>query len=335
MSDKIKIKISTIVGVILALIFILWLVWPNDNSTGYPISKDNIQSDDSLDTTIKNPTLYFYDNKTNCPLSGKIYSGDTLIGEVTRGEIELTPEDYKRINSNETFYILGETDSCFEKNSGLPFYRGWTFVDWEYLFETGESEDFMLDLNPRWPIFNEEMQGFVRPYEAQSYLDSQIRRYLKGNIEEDLAKINEYSIRYRSDSLLFNEPEYWQTPAETLKKGHGDCEDWAVTTLSIMREYNSSVECYNAIWDTHVSIMCFLGNKLIIYDQDNIKSGKNLRLEGLIESEKKIEVRKLVYSYLDYYGLGTEDNNIHALFNDKSLIEFEDTEDFIDWVIRR
>lgn len=326
MDKNIRIKRSTIIWIILILIFLVWVFWPSENS---------IEDSTGDRRVLNNFTLYFYDENTNCSLNGKIYSGEQLLGEVYNGEIELSDDDYQKINPEELFYISGETDSCFEENSGLPFYRSWTFVDWEYLFETGEPEFFYLDLNPRRPVFLEEMQGFIRPYETKDYLESKIRTYLQGDDKENLDRINEYSIRYRSDFLLFNKIEYWQTPAETLEKGHGDCEDWAVTTLSLIREYNSSIECYNALWYTHLSIMCFLENSFIIYDQGNIKREASLNFYGLTDLEKKARIRGVRNNYLDSYGIKTGETRLDALFNEAQLITFEEPEDFIEWVIRR
>lgn len=36
------------------------------------------------------------------------------------------------------------------------------------------------------------------------------------------------SIRYASDQQTWGQEEYWATPAETLKRGQGDCEDLAI-----------------------------------------------------------------------------------------------------------
>lgn len=37
-----------------------------------------------------------------------------------------------------------------------------------------------------------------------------------------------HSIRYVSDQQTWGQNEYWATPAETLKRGQGDCEDLAI-----------------------------------------------------------------------------------------------------------
>jgi len=333
MTKKINIKISTTVKIFLVLLFLTWIFLLEEETGKY--SENNQIIEKNIENPISSFSLQFKDNQTGCLLNGEIYSGNTLIGNVIGGKVELSYEDMQKIIKEELFYISGKTDYCFGSNSELPFYRAWTFVDWDYLFETGESENFVLNLNPRWPIYPEEMKEFVRPEETKEYLEQNIRKYFNEDIEENLDRINRYSIRYRSDQGLFGKEEYWQTPAETLKKGHGDCEDWAVTTLSLMKSYNTSLECYNALWDTHLSIMCFLGNKLLIYDQGNTKFSQSLNLNKLLESEKKVKIRKVIYQYLDSYGLGTENNEIYALFNDNQLVPLEGTEDLIEWIINK
>ena len=152
------------------------------------------------------------------------------------------------------------------------------------------------------------------------------------DIETNLDRINEYGIRYRSDNLLFNQEEYWQTPAETLEKGHGDCEDWAITSLSMIREYDPSLKCYNLLWESHLSVFCYVNGNYIIYDQDKTKFKTQL-IETVSVEENKIRLRKMRNDYFEYYGLRPKERNIYAAFNEEELITFSDQEDFIVWLL--
>jgi len=46
-----------------------------------------------------------------------------------------------------------------------------------------------------------------------------------------------WHISYRSDQEVHGERDYWQLPAETLKLGTGDCEDFAILLCSLLRAY--------------------------------------------------------------------------------------------------
>ncbi len=283
--------------------------------------------------------LIFYDNKTDCKLNGEIYVDDVLLGETKEGIFVLTENEYKqKFKTNSSLYIFGRTDYCFGNDANLPFADYWIIHDLQYSFDNYEDLDFELNLNPRWPKHYIEMQDFVRPEETKSYLEDRLKKYFKNNTWEDLDKISNFAIRYRSDKLLFNKAEYWQTPAESLKKGHGDCEDWAVTTLSLMRAYNNSINCYNILWPTHISILCYEDNSFVIYDQDEIRFSTRLETKNtedfIVQQENKVAIRKMRNNYFDLYGLHPNERQTFALFNEKELITFEKDEDFVNWAIQ-
>lgn len=46
-----------------------------------------------------------------------------------------------------------------------------------------------------------------------------------------LDRINQFfnrQISFASDAVVWSQPDYWATPLETLSKGQGDCEDYAI-----------------------------------------------------------------------------------------------------------
>jgi len=326
--DKLKL---VIIGVVVAIfLFFIWAIFNIKNAsdtTKIGIGQKSIE-------------LYFYDNKTNCSLDGNIYSGGTFIGNSKDGKFILFEEDYlNKFEQNSIFYIIGRTGYCFGEDNNLPFYRGWTFVDWDYLFTYEENETFTLELTPRQPRYYEEMQGFIRPDEVKEKLSS-INTNPNKTLYENIKKIFwDFHMAYISDFHRFGKREYWQTPAETIKNKNGDCEDWTVTVLSLLRAYDPSLNCYMALWDTHTNIICQINRTFIIYDQDHITKtvvlDPNPNNEYIITQENKIALRSMRNSYFDDYGISADERMLSALFNEKELIIFEERNDFIDWALDR
>lgn len=56
---------------------------------------------------------------------------------------------------------------------------------------------------------------------------------LNQRIEETNAFFNRLS--YKSDARLWGKEDYWATPAEFLKRGAGDCEDYAIAKYITLR----------------------------------------------------------------------------------------------------
>lgn len=55
------------------------------------------------------------------------------------------------------------------------------------------------------------------------------------DIATEMCLFVQNTIKYDSDIDSVNVPEYWQFPAETFKRKHGDCEDGAIYMVSLMR----------------------------------------------------------------------------------------------------
>lgn len=56
---------------------------------------------------------------------------------------------------------------------------------------------------------------------------------------ERLKRVNDFfnrNIRFVDDQDIWGQPDYWATPLETLGKGAGDCEDFAIAKYYSLRE---------------------------------------------------------------------------------------------------
>lgn len=58
-------------------------------------------------------------------------------------------------------------------------------------------------------------------------------------VNDKLSKINSFfnqRIRFVEDSLAWGQADYWATPLETMGRGQGDCEDFAIAKYYSLRE---------------------------------------------------------------------------------------------------
>ncbi len=278
--------------------------------------------------------FYFYDELTNCSLEGYIFSGEKLIGKSKKGIFNLTYENYKdNFQNKKQISIFGKLGNCFNKNSDLFFDKYWeSFEIKEYYFSGESIFNFKTKINPHNPA-KKEFIGFINPFKIESEL-SKIN--LKSNILDDLSKINKYlneNIDYIKDWDFNKENNYWQTPSQTLSLQQGDCEDYSTTLLSLFFAYNSSLNCYNLIFSSHVTTFCYINNYYIYYDQGKTELKK--QINNIVNPEEtKFQLEKLKQDYFKYYGINNSnktETKAYYAFNDNQYIKFSDEDNFINW----
>jgi hypothetical protein len=307
----------TIIIIIIILIFLISLKF-----TGYLIKEQE-----------KQVQFYFYDEFTNCSLEAYVFSGEKLIGKSQQGIFNLTYENYKdNFQNKKEISVFGRLGPCFNENSDLLFDKYWEPPKIEDYYFSGESIfNFKTTINPHNPT-KRELIGFVQPLKIKSEL-SKIN--LKGDILDDLSKINQYlnnKISYVKDWDFNKETNYWQTPLETLEIKQGDCEDYSTALLSLFLAYNSSLNCYNIVFSSHVTTFCHINNYYIYYDQEKTELKK--QINKINTEEAKSQLEKLKQDYFEHYGINNTNKNesmVHHTFNDNQYIEFSDENDFINW----
>lgn len=101
--------------------------------------------------------------------------------------------------------------------------------------------------------------------------------FMKAEITiEKIASINSYvnkRIVYKSDIQNYKQNDYWATAAETLKKGSGDCEDYAILKYSMLVKAGMKPEDIHFIYTEyqgigHVYLKVHFQSK--VYYLDNI-----------------------------------------------------------------
>ena len=66
-----------------------------------------------------------------------------------------------------------------------------------------------------------------------------LKKPATGNIQATLNRVNQFfnsRIRFVDDMTVWGQEDYWATPVEALRKGAGDCEDYALAKYFTLRE---------------------------------------------------------------------------------------------------
>lgn len=323
------------------------MLFDSFNLTGRAINEDKHPSkNDSLYNGLNSENnsqyieLDFYDKNTNCSLNGEVYGNGIYLGNSQNGTFYLSLADYIRIINNSNnhsqtiFNVKGRTDYCFDLMD-FVFDKSWIVnTNLTPYFNYEQKIFFEANYNPRYPSSYGEMQGFIRPNETSFYLSR--LKISSGETLENIEKISKFNLNYLDDSINFNTNEYWQTPYETLIRQSGDCEDWGVTVLSLIKNYDINLKCYNALWQNHLSVFCYYNNHYILLDQKKTKKEaviyRNKNDSASIQGNK-IELRNLLSSYFKDYGLNANENKIEALINEKEIVLFKSNEEFINWAL--
>jgi predicted transglutaminase-like cysteine proteinase len=75
---------------------------------------------------------------------------------------------------------------------------------------------------------------------------------VRGTTDTDrLKRVNDFfnrQITFGEDSVIWNQPDYWATPLETLGRGAGDCEDFAIAKYYSLREVGVAPEKLRLIY---------------------------------------------------------------------------------------
>jgi len=66
-----------------------------------------------------------------------------------------------------------------------------------------------------------------------------LKKPAEGNIQATLNRVNQFfnsRIRFVDDITVWGQEDYWATPVEALRKGAGDCEDYALAKYFTLRQ---------------------------------------------------------------------------------------------------
>ena len=318
MRKKAGILIS--IAIVIILILIPVLIQVSLNFTGFAVKEPEKQVE-----------FHFYDELTNCPLNGYIFVNEKPIGKSEDGYFDLTYANYiENVKNKEEISIFGKLGDCFE-NPDLYFDKYYTLPEIkEYNFLGISTFDFKTNINSNNPT-KKELQGFVQPERIRIELNKINRNQDKFKVLSEINKYLNNKIEYIVDWEFEKSTNYWQTPPETLDIQTGDCEDFSTTLLSLFLAHDSSLNCYNLVFTSHVTTFCHIEDYYIYYDQKRTELKKEItKLSNPLETQSKLS--KLKQDYFDYYGInGNNETKIHYAYNDNEYVEFKDETHFINW----
>ena len=95
----------------------------------------------------------------------------------------------------------------------------------------------------QWTVARDDV-GWLRAWQALLASGAQTEA-------EKLLRVNAYinqAVRFASDETVWRQPDYWATPAETLQRGAGDCEDFSIAKYISLRRLGVAEEKLRLIY---------------------------------------------------------------------------------------
>lgn len=89
-------------------------------------------------------------------------------------------------------------------------------------------------LDPKWQSVRQR-----RVPANDASLNILISESRKGSRKQQVAAVNSWvngHVEYKSDKVIYGQSDRWAGAAQTLRSGHGDCEDYAIAKYQILRE---------------------------------------------------------------------------------------------------
>jgi predicted transglutaminase-like cysteine proteinase len=109
-------------------------------------------------------------------------------------------------------------------------------------YSGADFERLLVSLTQRWG------PGATPKFTAWQTMMAAVR----GTTDTDrLKRVNDFfnrQIAFGEDSVIWNQPDFWATPLETLGRGAGDCEDFAIAKYYSLREVGVAPEKLRLIY---------------------------------------------------------------------------------------
>ncbi|NOX71822.1 MAG: transglutaminase domain-containing protein [Candidatus Micrarchaeota archaeon] len=243
-----------------------------------------------------------------------------IIKKIENGNMILEDKTYCNVSGTKNLTIMLGNDE------EMPFYWDLTDISCKdniiYLDISDEDiKEINKPIQERWP------HNLITSNKVSKYI-SHIK--FTNNSIDDLKTIQEFvdsRIRYRFDSIVGSE---WESANEALEKGYGDCEEWAVSFVSLAKAYNRSTRCYAMVLTHHVGAFCILGEKYGIYDQE---TSRVFHKNGNTEKEQKYSIKNQFTRYKHDFRMSND--KVEFIFDEDEYYSFDDEMKFFEWIIKQ
>ncbi|MFH7880468.1 MAG: hypothetical protein QXI09_00460 [Candidatus Aenigmatarchaeota archaeon] len=286
------------------------------------------------------------DKYANCYPNGEVYviGKDILYFNLTNGEFKVEKEKIVELGDFLIIWVNFKASECGFRDELIKNYKVYYLWNLSYILNTNEYElQFNIkERNFNKPLYYVELTNYVRPNEVSWYYE-EIKSKIKftGIIYEDL-----YQIKRRLDSefrYLYDFDNVWLFPNQTLNQKYADCEEYSTTLLSLFKNYDSNIKCYNLVVKRHLTTFCKFREEfddfdtIAIYDQGDIQLRENF-YKAYNDYERCRRILRLIQNYYSAYGLSYPTSKevwVEYAFDDKEIFSFDNSEDFCNWVIEK
>jgi len=207
-------------------------------------------------------------------------------------------------------------------------------------------------LTPVGVVQTKSFSWFVQPFEPSvQLLVQRIIANQNSAFWENLEALYDYVatyINYKSDEEVWNKPDYWQTPAESLRLKTGDCEDQAILLCSLLLAWKPDLpaSCITIFGETtgfgHCAVIIAFGDQICILDpaggwftsDANVTILKNgvVRIGGTGKITKQPAETELE-NWLKYWELsGMQNARITCTFNYHDQRQYDTNREFLTWI---
>lgn len=222
----------------------------------------------------------------------------------------------------------GSSDEVLDEDAADTADNGATEAIQEAVPETGQ-ESAEAEEKEVYGIKPSEMIRLIRPEETEHMLGT---IFLQGKPHEDLKSIGTYLGTKRKPQVhrLMNYNR-WLAPSETLKSPQIDPEDFSVLMLSLLKEYDPSLECYNVGVSGFITTYCKLDDiHYILGYEENLKSWGDAQYEI---KDRKIRLSANLIDHLSRCNVVMDYDKEIFVFNEKEFIQFSTFDEFLEWAI--
>ncbi|MBN2422425.1 hypothetical protein JXB41_04315 [Candidatus Woesearchaeota archaeon] len=303
---------------------------------------------DDCETPPEEFTFSIRDKKYGCKINGTFKLNDMYSRILIESEYTLSLDDYKAYQTdkskpgefefegatvitdheNDVFCVQGIITGC-EHAGMISDEFCWYFTGNVSNF-TGQWHEYNFSYNPR-RATDYAITNYIRPQDVGFYNE---KINLPDDYDDAIAKIHKMmsAKMYIYDATSAKSKEYFRYPNETLDTLQVDCEDWATAFLSLLKNYDPDIKCYNLLIPAHITTLCKFDNEFVIYDQNNYK--RDLVITEINYNERRNKFRNWFVNFFGAWNYPAKYRVILGAVDEKGFTEFDTMDDFYDWALK-